>query len=107
MKEWITNNFGPSLHVVFDPINSAFDGVYMPWARIAALSLFIGTMLWVYTLKKEYVNLDAPNGIRVNESAVLMADLKHGDTLEVGDHRFQVIVEETERNAGTYVLPED
>lgn len=51
-------------------------------------------------------DLASTNGIRVNESAVLVADLKHGDTLEVGDHRFQVIVEETERNAGTYVLPE-
>lgn len=64
MNEWITNTFGPLLHAVFDPINSAFDGVYMPWARIAALALFIGTMIWVYTLKKEYVNLDAPKDFK-------------------------------------------
>ena len=51
-------------------------------------------------------DLASTNGIRVNESAVLLADLKHGDTLEVGEHRFQVIVEETERSAGTYLLPE-
>ena len=51
-------------------------------------------------------DLASTNGIRVNESAVLVADLKHGDTLEVGEHRFQVIVEEAERSAGTYLLPD-
>lgn len=31
-------------------------------ARIAVLSFFFGTMVWVYVgLKKEYVNLEAPS----------------------------------------------
>ncbi len=31
------------------------------FARIAVLSYFFGTMIWVYMLKKEYVNLQAPS----------------------------------------------
>ena len=50
-------------------------------------------------------DLASTNGIMVNARTVLVADLKHGDVLEVGEHRFQLIVEETERGAGTYVLP--
>ena len=57
---WVTEVFGPFLKLVFHPIDAALAGVYMPWAKIAALALFIGTMIWVYSLRKEYVNLDAP-----------------------------------------------
>jgi pSer/pThr/pTyr-binding forkhead associated (FHA) protein len=51
-------------------------------------------------------DLASTNGMRVNASPVLLADLKHGDTIELGEHRFGVILEETERDPDTYVLPE-
>ncbi len=61
MEAFITPIFGKPLHLIFDPINNVFNGIYMPWARICALSLFIGTMIWVFTLNKAYVNVEAPN----------------------------------------------
>lgn len=52
--------FGPALHAFFDPINAFLGRIYEPWATLLALSLFIGTMIWVFILRKEYVNVDAP-----------------------------------------------
>ena len=44
------------------PINGMLSMGYPGFARFVALAFFIGTMIWVYTgLKKEYVNLEAPN----------------------------------------------
>ncbi len=60
MQETITRIFFPIFDPVFSPINDWLSSFYMPWARIVTLALFVGTMLWVYSLKKEYVNLDAP-----------------------------------------------
>ena len=60
MKDWVNDIFGPSLKIVFHPINDAIAGIYMPWARVCAVGLFVVAMLWVLTLRKEYVNLDAP-----------------------------------------------
>lgn len=60
MKPVINDLFGAPLKAVFHPINDALDGVYMPWARICAVGLFLAAMLWVLMLRKEYVNIDAP-----------------------------------------------
>lgn len=60
-SEFCTSVFGPLLKPVFQPLDSVLVNIYMPWAKIAALGMFIGTMIWVYSLKKEYVNIDAPN----------------------------------------------
>lgn len=59
-SHWIDRVFGPMLMPIFSPINAWLDPIYMPWARICALALFIGTILWVATLRPQYVNLDAP-----------------------------------------------
>lgn len=61
MAEWITNVFGPLLKPIFTPIDTLLQPVYMPWARVLALSLFIGAMIWVWSLREEYVNIDRPN----------------------------------------------
>ena len=62
MKEWINSTLGPLLQQLFQPIDQVLAGVYMPWAKIVALTYFIGTMVWVFVgLKKEYVNLEAPS----------------------------------------------
>ena len=61
MAEWITNTFGPLLKPIFTPIDTLLQTVYMPWARVFALLLFIGAMIWVWSLREEYVNIDRPN----------------------------------------------
>ncbi len=61
MSEWITEFFGPLLRPVFGPIDQLLHPVYMPWARVFALALFFGAMIWVWTLRVEYVNVDRPN----------------------------------------------
>lgn len=58
--DFLNNTFGPILRPFFHGIDGVIAGIYMPWARIVAVGLFVGAMLWVYSLKKEYVNLDAP-----------------------------------------------
>lgn len=62
LAETINQTLGPLLQQVFHPIDQALAGLYMPWAKIVALSYFFGTMVWVFVgLKKEYVNLEAPS----------------------------------------------
>ena len=58
----MTRIFKPVLEPFFSPINDFLGRYYMPWATICALGLFIGAMIWVFTLRKEYVNVDAPEG---------------------------------------------
>ena len=60
-KETVTRIFQPLLQPVFRPFNNLIDDVYQPWATVCAVGLFICAMIWVFTLKKEYVNLDAPS----------------------------------------------
>ena len=57
----VTDIFFPVLDKVFSPIHNAIENIYEPWATIGALALFIGAMIWVFTLNKDYVNLDAPS----------------------------------------------
>jgi hypothetical protein len=52
--------FQAPLKFVFDPINNALAAVPIGFALPCALALFIGTMIWAFVLKKEYVNLDTP-----------------------------------------------
>jgi len=61
MKEIITPIFKPILSPVFTPFNNLIAGIYQPWATICAVGLFIGAMIWVFLLKRDYVNLDAPS----------------------------------------------
>lgn len=58
---WVTRVFGPPLKAVFHPIDSMLDPIYMPWARVCALGLFIGAMIWVWMLRREYVDIERPN----------------------------------------------
>ncbi|MCC6143659.1 MAG: hypothetical protein IT368_07620 [Candidatus Hydrogenedentes bacterium] len=52
--------FGPGLRWIFAPTNSLFEPIHQPWWKVAAVSLFLLTMVGVFLLRKEYVNLDAP-----------------------------------------------
>ncbi|MDZ4858172.1 MAG: hypothetical protein SGI88_04255 [Candidatus Hydrogenedentes bacterium] len=60
VSDGITAVFKPILSPIFDPINNFLNSVYMPWATLFSLGLFGAGMLWVFLLKKEYVNLDSP-----------------------------------------------
>jgi len=61
MRDFVNEYFGPPLMAVFHPIDEALAGIYMPWARVCAVGLFLLAMAWVFSLRKEYVNLDRPN----------------------------------------------
>jgi hypothetical protein len=58
--DWINNTFGDLLRPVFGEVDTLLGDVYMPWARICAVGLFAAAMIWVLTLRPEYVNVDAP-----------------------------------------------
>ena len=60
MSETINVIFGPLFKLFFTPINAGLNLLPVPIGRVCALALFIGAMAWVYSLNKEYVNLDAP-----------------------------------------------
>jgi len=49
-------------------------------------------------------DLGSTNGILVNGSPVQTAELHHGDTVEIGDQRFVVAVEERDREPETYEI---
>ncbi|MGC8737273.1 MAG: hypothetical protein ACP5UA_01355 [Candidatus Hydrogenedens sp.] len=50
--------FDPIIRPIFRPITTFLERTYQPWAKICALGLFVGTMLWVWLgMPKEYVNL--------------------------------------------------
>ncbi|HOQ30906.1 MAG TPA: hypothetical protein PLA12_00180 [Candidatus Hydrogenedens sp.] len=54
--------FDPIIRPIFRPITTFLERTYQPWAKICALGLFIGTMLWVwFGMPKEYVNLGRKN----------------------------------------------
>jgi len=49
-------------------------------------------------------DLASRNGVIVNGAEGLVADLKHGDRIELGEHRFQLVVEERDAAPQTYDL---
>lgn len=51
-------------------------------------------------------DLASTNGIKVNGAEVLMADLKHGDAIEIGNAVLRYVVEPRPRSARTHVIPE-
>lgn len=53
--------FYPILSRIFHPINEFLNPIYQPWATIAAITFFLGTMIWVcFILKESYVNEGRP-----------------------------------------------
>jgi pSer/pThr/pTyr-binding forkhead associated (FHA) protein len=51
-------------------------------------------------------DLASTNGLRVNGSPILQAELKHGDNIELGEHCFQLLIEKSPREPSTYILPD-
>jgi hypothetical protein len=49
-------------------------------------------------------DLASTNGVRVNGADALAVDLEHGDTIEVGKHRFQYLVEEQSKSGKAHVI---
>ena len=50
-------------------------------------------------------DLGSTNGVLVNGASVVMADLSHGDRIELGEHRFQLVVEKRERKPRVCEIP--
>ena len=51
-------------------------------------------------------DLGSMNGVRVNGAAVQVAELKHGDRFQLGEHVFQLVLEQRRREPRAYVLPD-
>jgi pSer/pThr/pTyr-binding forkhead associated (FHA) protein len=51
-------------------------------------------------------DLGSTNGILVNGAPVLTATLKHGDRIELGEHKFQFLLEKRKRDPKAYQLSE-
>jgi pSer/pThr/pTyr-binding forkhead associated (FHA) protein len=51
-------------------------------------------------------DLGSTNGTLVNGAPILQATLKHGDRIELGDHKFQYLVEKRKRDRKAYQLSE-
>jgi pSer/pThr/pTyr-binding forkhead associated (FHA) protein len=51
-------------------------------------------------------DLGSTNGVRVNGAVIVVAELKHGDRFQLGEHVFQLVLERRRREPRTYVLPD-
>jgi len=51
-------------------------------------------------------DLGSTNGMRVNGQEVAAADLENGDRFQLGDHEFQLVVQESEKAPRTWVVDE-
>ncbi len=51
-------------------------------------------------------DLGSTNGVTVNGSTVQVCKLKHGERFDLGEHRFQYVIEERESRGREYLLPE-
>ena len=49
-------------------------------------------------------DLASTNGLRVNGTEVLSADLEHGDRIEIGSHEFRFLHEKSSRGPRTFVI---
>ena len=80
--DWLGLLFEPVVKPFFSPINNFLAEVYMPWAKICAIGLFLGAMAWVwFGMRKEYVNLGRP-------SKSLWTDLRIWTVLSMLPHIF-------------------
>lgn len=65
VSDFITRIFHPVLAPVITPINEMLAATYEPWATIFAIGLFFSGVVFVFSLRKEYIALDAPGpGLR-------------------------------------------
>ncbi len=51
-------------------------------------------------------DLGSMNGTLLNGSAIRVAELKHGDRIQMGEHTFQLVLEKRRQHPRTYVLPD-
>ena len=49
-------------------------------------------------------DLGSTNGVLVNGAPTLNAELKHGDRIELGEHKFQLVIEARRRAPKTYAV---
>ena len=51
-------------------------------------------------------DLASMNGTLLNGSEIRVAELKHGDRIQMGEHTFQLLLEKRESRPRTYMLPD-
>lgn len=58
---WVTDTFHEPLSKIFNPIDAALTPIDEMWWKVSAVALFVGAMIWVFSLNRAYVDLDRPN----------------------------------------------
>ena len=51
-------------------------------------------------------DLGSMNGTLLNGSEIRVAELKHGDRIQMGEHTFQLVLERRQQRPRTYLLPD-
>ncbi len=64
VDSFLRDTLGPPLKVLHDPIDNWLASLPMGIAMACALGLYVVALLWVWTLKKEFVFLGAPDKSR-------------------------------------------
>ena len=59
--DMVTDLCREPLSKIFNPIDSVLTPIPEVWWKVSAIALFVGAMLWVFSLNKAYVDLDRPN----------------------------------------------
>ncbi len=87
-REQVTLGRGPGVDLAFD--DSAMS------CQHAALEFRSGGF--------QVRDLGSTNGTLLNGDAVQVGELKHGDRFQLGEHLFQIVIEERDSGCSTYVL---
>lgn len=62
--EWLRANVGPPIKRTLAPLDQWLVSLPMGVAQVAVLGLFALTGVWLWTLKKDYIYLGAPDQAR-------------------------------------------
>ncbi len=89
-REQVTLGRGPGVDLAFD--DSAMSSQH------AAVEFRSGGF--------QLRDLGSTNGTLLNGDAVQVGKLKHGDRFQLGEHLFQLVIEERDSDGSTYVLPD-
>jgi pSer/pThr/pTyr-binding forkhead associated (FHA) protein len=89
-RPYISLGRGPGVDLAFQDPAMSKEHACLEWAGGALRLRDLGSM----------------NGIRVNGAEIQVTDLKHGDRFQLGEHVFQLVLEQRRREPRTYVLPD-
>lgn len=61
LTQWLRETIGPPLKCLHAPLDNFLAGVPLSIAKLVTISLFVGAGIWVFSLRREFVYLGAPD----------------------------------------------